>query len=276
LIEPNQLNQWQQERKWLQKSKNKHKLEVEPHSKTVLFLCNSGKRNVILSIKWKKGCLGLETKATKKNLFFFSFVFVILCLFIVVFILTANEIRRNQLISFDNMIISLVQGNITPLLTGTAETFTFLGSTKWITCAVLVGIIVLFISKKWSLGLFLLLSSGLGSLFNVLLKDLFKRQRPDIHPLITEHGYSFPSGHSMGSFIFYGALAYIIIHYTHRRGWKVIGATIMAILIFLIGISRIYLGVHYPSDVVGGFTAGGAWLFICIIVYRYYEYRKNL
>jgi membrane-associated phospholipid phosphatase len=218
----------------------------------------------------------LENNVSKKNLFYFAYVVGILCLFIISFMLIANEIEKNKLIQFDQSVISIIQLHISPLLTEIMKFFTFLGSTKWITFAVLVGIAVLFLLKKWSLGVFLAFSSGFGSVFNSLLKNIFKRQRPDIHRLISEHGYSFPSGHSMGSFIFYGALAYIILHYAHKKGWKVFGIIMMTLLILLIGTSRIYLGVHYPSDVIGGFAAGASWLFITILLFRFYEYRNNL
>ncbi|MGG5253956.1 phosphatase PAP2 family protein [Neobacillus sp. SM06] len=218
----------------------------------------------------------MEKNAAKQNLLFLLYVFLIFCFFIISFILIANEMSRNKLAAFDNQVIGAVQSQISPVLTDVMLTFTFLGSVKWLTFAVLAGTLFLFIKRKWSLGIFFVLSSGVGSLFNVLLKNIFKRQRPDLHRLITETSYSFPSGHSMGSFIFYGAIAYIILHYARKKSAKTFGIVLMALFILFIGISRIYLGVHYPSDVVGGYTAGGAWLSICIIGFRYYEHRRKL
>lgn len=80
----------------------------------------------------------------------------------------------------------------------------------------------------------------------------------------------------MGSFIFYGSLAYVTIHLVYKKSLKWIGCFLNGLFIIIIGVSRIYLGVHYPSDVVGGYLAGAAWLLICIILFRYYEYRHNL
>ncbi len=218
----------------------------------------------------------MEKNQAKKNMLFILYVFLLFCFLIISFILISNEMSNNKLVYFDNGVIAAVQSHISPALTNVMLTFTFLGSVKWLTIAVLAGTLFLFIKRKWALGLFFLLSSGVGSLFNVLLKNIFKRQRPDIHRLITENSYSFPSGHSMGAFIFYGAIAYIILHYAHKKAAKTFGIVLMAVFILLIGTSRVYLGVHYPSDVIGGYSAGGAWLMICIIVFRYYEYRKNL
>ncbi|XJZ25829.1 phosphatase PAP2 family protein [Bacillota bacterium Lsc_1132] len=218
----------------------------------------------------------MEKSAAKKNMLFILCVFLIFCFFIISFMLISNEMNKNKLVDFDENVISVIQSHISPISTNVMLFFTFLGSVKWVTFAVLAGTLFLFVKKKWSLGIFLALSSGIGSLFNVLLKNIFKRQRPDIHRLITEHGYSFPSGHSMGSFIFYGAIAYITLHYARKKGTKTSGILLIAVLILMIGTSRVYLGVHYPSDIIGGYTAGGAWLTICILAFRYYEHRKNL
>ncbi|HEX6922907.1 MAG TPA: phosphatase PAP2 family protein, partial [Bacillales bacterium] len=94
---------------------------------------------------------------------------------------------------------------------------------------------------------------------------IFQRQRPEIHRLIEVTGYSFPSGHAMGSFVFYGMLGYFFILFLKSEYLKAGSTLLMAGLIFMIGFSRVYLGVHYPSDVLAGFAAGGAWLTICII-----------
>ncbi|KAA9021849.1 phosphatase PAP2 family protein [Niallia endozanthoxylica] len=80
----------------------------------------------------------------------------------------------------------------------------------------------------------------------------------------------------MGLFIFYDSLAYVIIHLVHKKILQWMAVMINSFIILLIGLSRIYLGVYDPSDIVGGFLAGGAWLLICIILFRYYEYRCDL
>lgn len=130
--------------------------------------------------------------------------------------------------------------------------------------------------KKINLSLFVAAASSVGAVFNLFLKSIFQRERPDILQIIHVKGYSFPSGHAMGSFIFYGSVAFIIIHLTCKTSLRWLGAISMSILILLIGISRIYLGVHFPTDIIGGYAAGGAWLLICITVFRYFEYKKDL
>ena len=104
-----------------------------------------------------------------------------------------------------------------------------------------------------------------GGLLNTLLKNEFHRLRPNLpNPFVTEPGWSFPSGHAMISVIAYGMLAYLLItEASNSRARRLImGAAIF--LVVIIGFSRLYLTVHYFSDVVAGYAAGGFWLLICI------------
>ena len=97
---------------------------------------------------------------------------------------------------------------------------------------------------------------------NVLLKQLVQRPRPDGFRLIAETGYSFPSGHSMVAMAFYGLLAWMVWHYERDRFVRWLCVIGFGLVIALIGISRIYLGVHYASDVLAGFCVSLAWLAI--------------
>ncbi|WP_409270346.1 phosphatase PAP2 family protein [Neobacillus sp. SCS-31] len=196
--------------------------------------------------------------------------------FLMAFVEVPGEMKEHELEKFDRMIIGFVQGTVSPYLTKFMLFITMAGSVVWIIAAVIVVMVVSFYKRKWRVGLYIGLSSGVGSLFNIFLKELFKRQRPDIEPLIVEQGFSFPSGHSMGSMIFYGAAAFLVFHYAKNASTKVIGCGIFLFMIFMIGISRIYLGVHYPSDIIGGFTAGGAWLTVYIILFLYFGKRGRV
>lgn len=92
------------------------------------------------------------------------------------------------------------------------------------------------------------------------LKELFERDRPNLIQEYDGTGYSFPSGHSTGPMVFYGFIIYLIIRSRFPLVAKWIVGIVLGLLIFLIGFSRIYLGVHYASDVIGGFLLGFAWL----------------
>lgn len=105
-----------------------------------------------------------------------------------------------------------------------------------------------------------------GMLLNLLLKYIFQRDRPvEVAHLVKASGYSFPSGHSMGSMLFYGALA-CVVFFSTKRHWLVRIAGVVGCLLaaLMIGASRVYLGVHYITDVAAGFTAALCWIGICI------------
>lgn len=112
-----------------------------------------------------------------------------------------------------------------------------------------------------------LVLAGLGAgLLNLLLKDMFERTRPDLFPgplqLTT---YSFPSGHAMGSIAVYGMLAFVGARLINQQLLRSAIGFVAALIVFFIGLSRIYFGVHYLTDVIGGYLAGAIWLAITIL-----------
>ena len=115
-----------------------------------------------------------------------------------------------------------------------------------------------------------------STLLNTLLKLAFQRARPTIHRIIEASGYSFPSGHSMAAFSLYGGLAFLIWKHIPTAIGRVLMIIVSAAFILTIGMSRIYLGVHYPSDVIGGYFLSGSWLAICIWFYQRYAERLSL
>jgi membrane-associated phospholipid phosphatase len=103
------------------------------------------------------------------------------------------------------------------------------------------------------------------AVLNLGLKSAFNRMRPDFRdPIIDERTNSFPSGHSMGAIIAFGLLTYFLLLVLSDRRERVAVVVLAAVLTVMIGFSRIYLGAHYFSDVIGGFAVGGAWLSVCI------------
>ncbi|NLC58080.1 MAG: phosphatase PAP2 family protein [Armatimonadetes bacterium] len=102
-----------------------------------------------------------------------------------------------------------------------------------------------------------------GGLLNLLLKVLFQRPRP-VAPEVTAAGYAFPSGHAMLALCFYGFLAYLAARSPWPAWLRAVAAAACVLLALAVGFSRVYLGVHWPSDVAAGFVAGAAWLGACI------------
>ncbi len=147
---------------------------------------------------------------------------------------------------------------------------TALGSTPILVIAVLAVAGFLMLAKAWRPAIFTLVASGGGLILSPLLKEVIDRPRPDLVP----HGNtvftsSFPSGHSMLSAIVYFTLAALIARLIKRRWLKGYALGVAMVLILLVGTSRVYLGVHWPSDVLAGWAAGAAWALGCWLVARW-------
>jgi len=179
----------------------------------------------------------------------------------------AEDILEKETIFFDASIIHVVYAIRSPLMTTIMETITFFGSTTFLAIAIVITIGTLFRKHRKDAYLFFCIFI-FGVLINILLKDFFRRPRPDFLPLIHESSYSFPSGHAMNSFVFYTCVSFFIFHKMKNKklGFILIIASIL--LILLIGISRIYLGVHYPSDVIAGYFAGLMWFVLVLLFER--------
>lgn len=159
----------------------------------------------------------------------------------------------------DLAIIEVVRASALVAPLAVLRQVTELGSTT----AMMILAIVLLLSeliarRPWS-GITAAATIGLASLGNELVKGLMARARPDlIQPIVVERGYSFPSGHAALSMVGYGVAALLVARSGAPRGVKVAAAFAAGCLVALIGISRVYLGAHFPTDVLAGWLAGGA------------------
>lgn len=131
----------------------------------------------------------------------------------------------------------------------------------------------LIIKKHINLSIYFLFIVCSGFIANALLKLLIQRPRPTYLPLYSEVDFSFPSGHTMEAFIFFITLTYLYYHLTKKKYLSLLFLILFLVITVFIGISRIYLGVHYPSDILGGFIAGFLWFVwvitankICILI----------
>jgi undecaprenyl-diphosphatase len=119
--------------------------------------------------------------------------------------------------------------------------------------------------------------AGLISLINYVFKIVINRPRPSpdvVRVLISEQGKTFPSGHTFFATIFLGILAYLFFTHLKRRSLRVLSLVIFVMLILLVGISRVYLGAHWPSDVIGGYIVGG--LFLALLIWGYEWWKTRL
>lgn len=159
----------------------------------------------------------------------------------------------------------IAQAIQTPWLTALIRAVTVVGNPSTITVLTVVVVVVLLMrGSRRRLAMFLATMTG-GPLLNTLLKMYYQRARPSGPSLVHASGYSFPSGHSMGSMLFFGSLAYVVYFTTEwPRPVRLAAAALCLVLVVLVGGSRVYLGVHYLSDVVAGFAAGLCWIGVCL------------
>jgi membrane-associated phospholipid phosphatase len=193
-----------------------------------------------------------------------------------IFIRFSSDLMEKRPFLLDQKVIDTVRLYASPAMDKFMLFITGMGSTFMLGLLLVISMIWLFVKRKnlWGMRFYFITVAG-GGLLNLWLKSFFERERPNVNRIIDADGFSFPSGHSMGSLTYYGFLVYLILR-SKRKPLSKLGCGILfCLVILLIGISRIYLGVHYPSDVLAGYMAGGVWLVICIslleIVYLYKE-----
>jgi len=152
-----------------------------------------------------------------------------------------------------------------PLLNTIMIGITHLGGVMMIIFGIIVVIFLLL--KKYGSNAFLFTTIVGGSvLLDTILKNIFQRARPQYYPLVIEKDFSFPSGHAMNSLVFYLALSYLYFHISKNKKRSFLMVFSSLILVLLVGISRVYLGVHYPSDIIGGYFFGALWLLCCYTI----------
>lgn len=179
--------------------------------------------------------------------------------------ITEDVISGDPLTDVDLLVAHWFGANSTPVVTAAMRLLGRLHGPIAMTAMVCGLALFLAWRREWHwLMTFLIVVPG-GMLLNAVIKEIIHRPRPDFSDLVlTLTTYSFPSGHAAAATLFYGFLAtYVIVHLRAWR-WRVLVAIIALFVIVAIGLSRIYLQVHYLSDVLGGMTEGVAWLALCV------------
>jgi len=162
-------------------------------------------------------------------------------------------------------------------LEGAALDITALGSGFVLGLVVFAIVGFLLLQGTYRTALFVLVATTGGSLLNTGLKEVFQRPRPEVVPHLREvMSLSFPSGHAMTSAAVYLTLGALLMRITERRLTKLYCMAIAMLLTALVGTSRVYLGVHYPTDVLAGWLAGMSWALLCWIIERWLERRTEL
>lgn len=157
--------------------------------------------------------------------------------------------------SFDNAVINVVC-NTNLANVAFAKTFTNLGNTNVITIETIILFIILIVFKQYAYAFFTAGVMICANGYNWIIKHVVQRHRPLVHHLVYADGYSFPSGHSVGSAALFGVLIILTILLVKSKFWKTLLIIIWALFPLMIGYTRIFVHVHYPSDVFGGWIEG--------------------
>jgi undecaprenyl-diphosphatase len=167
-------------------------------------------------------------------------------------------------ILFDVKIMEYVHNNTTPGILKFMRFISFIGSANFLLPVTAMIISYTLIKKKYYISKLLLLSTLGSYILNFILKQIFHRTRPIEYFLVKQGGLSFPSGHSMVTMSLYSTIAFLLAKKVKDKGKRRLIYTISFVMICLMGISRIYLGVHWPTDIIGGFLIG--YVFYCLSI----------
>lgn len=185
---------------------------------------------------------------------------VVSSLLLVGFFEFAEGVFADAFAEADAATLAFLRGRASPTLDRLMAAVTRAGSAPVLATACLLAAVPLARRRRWLDLTALALALGGGAYLNYLLKVLYHRPRPDAPWAPPEAGFAFPSGHAMVSLTFYGMAAYLVVRRVlpWPKGWPVI--LLAVLLVGLIGLSRLYLGVHWLTDVIGGYLAGAVWL----------------
>ena len=217
-----------------------------------------------------------KEKIMKENVIKFiknNWRWMILFICLIGFLALAEEVFHQEIMNGDivgyDIVSKLFKFNVsTPI----AKFITNFGGAIFV---ISLTTILFFVIKDKKIGISIITNLGIVTILNQIIKFIMQRPRPTEFRIIEETGYSFPSGHSMVSLAFYGYLIYLIYKYINNKHLKRTLIIVLSVLICIIGVSRIYLGVHYTSDVLGGFLISFAYLIIYIELVNKFVLEKN-
>lgn len=177
-----------------------------------------------------------------------------------------DEVLDGETARFDRAVLLWLQERATPLLDGIAGNVTALGDTLVVVVLAIVAGSLLWLLGRTGYAALLFVSVGGASIISPVLKSVFDRPRPrlvDVGAAYAEASPAYPSGHATLSMVTFMVIAFIVHRLSETRTTGVVALCLAGVAVVLIGLSRLYLGVHYPSDVLAGYIAGLAWAVLC-------------
>ncbi len=206
------------------------------------------------------------------------------CILILVFLALAGEVMEGETVAFDRKIVlafrkadDLAQPIGPAWVTGALLDLTALGGTTVLGLVVLAVVGFLALQTRYWTAFFIFITAATGEAVSYAMKSVFSRARPTLVPHLREaFSSSFPSGHAMQSAIIYLTLGAMLMRIAEGRLTKIYCCTMAMLVTFLVGLSRVWLGVHYPSDVLGGWIVGLFWASLCWLAAQHYEVRAGI
>lgn len=200
-----------------------------------------------------------------------------------VFLKLASEVSEGDTMAFDRWVMLALRqpGDLAvpsiPWLLAPMRDITAIGGPISLTLITLLVTGFLLVTRKFATAALVLASATGGAILSTLLKDIFLRARPAIVPhLVVVDTTSFPSGHAMNSAIVFLTLGALLTRTQQSRAVQLYLVSVAILLTLLVGISRVYLGVHWPSDVIAGWVVGGAWAALCLAIARLLQSHRRI
>lgn len=183
-----------------------------------------------------------------------------------------EEVLEREAFSFDTSILLWLHKSANPILDAIMMTITQLGNPSTVVFVVIASLVIIWYNNRQEAKIFALACLG-AVILNTGLKLAFNKPRPHLwQQLISEKSFSFPSGHALGSLVLYGFLAYLLA--THYPRYAKVFYILAVVAIAAIGLSRLYLGVHWPTDIIAGYGVGFLWLMLCITMLKLQRLRR--
>lgn len=200
-------------------------------------------------------------------------LFVLYMLPVILVVWLAEEVVEGEPLGFDKLAMLWIKQQHSPVLTTFFRIITEFGGLFLLGSITILVTLLYWLKKRRKAALFVATSVGGAALINLILKSIFQRDRPDFwQHLVQESGYSFPSGHAMASAAFAFSLIFLLWR-TRFRWYAVVGG---GVYLLLIGVSRMYLGVHYPTDIVTGWCVSFIWVsLVALMIYEYTAIKRS-
>lgn len=226
-------------------------------------------------IRWVRFVIREKFHSKNEDLPYYITIAISTVIFVVAlngFVELTDELAENELSGFDDAVTGYVISFRSDALTVYFKFCTDLGDIyAYLVCTVLLAAFFYFRHRNWKFILQTTVVLLLSTLSNVVLKKVINRARPTLDHLVSVNTLSYPSGHSMSAMAFYGFLIYLCLRYPMKQSLRVALVLVLVLIILSVGISRIYLGVHFPSDVAAGFIGGLIWVTFCGVVFDLFE-----